>query len=136
MSLPLSQSCSVMLSLLPDGELRSTVPNNSPLLDHGCGCEMALSRAYISSALQDILINGKKNYTAHAYVSFSVLFLQSLLLRVIVSSKGNCPSVLQTACCKGFWFCFVGFGFFFCLFVYGPLLCSHSIILLLCKEVR
>ena len=52
----------------PDGELWSTVPDNSPVLDLGHGCEAALSGAYISSALQDVLINGKKDYTMYAYV--------------------------------------------------------------------
>lgn len=47
----------------PDGELWSTVPNKSPVLDTGHGRKTALLGACISSALLDILTNGKKDYT-------------------------------------------------------------------------
>jgi len=50
---------------LPDGELWSTGPDSSPVLGLGHGREMALSGAYISSVLQDILVNGKRDCTVY-----------------------------------------------------------------------
>lgn len=82
----------------------------------GHGCKMTLLGAYISSALHDIFINGKKDYTVYTYVWLEETGLSFNFVDILVQGVLVCGS----------WFFFV-----FCL-----LLCSHSIILQLHREVK